>query len=192
MLRRHLCLWSSLLYMCICYLSKYLSDDLRVKILKQEKTPVRLFYLRSQPRSYAASVWQVRRVLFIGLQKSKMCAWRFRAWLPVKATAGGHVDRGPVDFLPSCGVLRAGVLRAQRDDRKRGDLFIAYSSSRRSIVQMFLLASTLWWWWPPGLGGWMGGGLRAKAFSNHSPHPTPPKRTIYYILLPPSKRFLPL
>ena len=26
----------------------------------------------------------------------------------------------------------------------------------------------------------------------HSPHPTPPKRTIYYILLPPSKRFLPL
>jgi len=31
-----------------------------------------------------------------------------------------------------------------------------------------------------------------KAISNHSPHPTPPKHTIYYILLPPSKRFLPL
>ena len=30
-----------------------------------------------------------------------------------------------------------------------------------------------------------------KAFSDHSPHPTPLKRTIYYILLPPSKRFLP-
>ena len=30
-----------------------------------------------------------------------------------------------------------------------------------------------------------------KAFSNHSPHSTPPKHTIYYILLPPSKRFPP-
>jgi len=31
-----------------------------------------------------------------------------------------------------------------------------------------------------------------KAFSNGSPHPTPPKRTLYYILLSPSKKFLPL
>ena len=33
---------------------------------------------------------------------------------------------------------------------------------------------------------------RGRTLSNHSPNPTPPKRTIYYILLPPSKRFLPL
>ena len=33
---------------------------------------------------------------------------------------------------------------------------------------------------------------QAKDFSNHSPHPTPPKRTIYYILLHSSKKFLSL
>ena len=31
-----------------------------------------------------------------------------------------------------------------------------------------------------------------KVFSKHSPHPSPSKCTIYYILLTPSKRFLPL
>ena len=37
-----------------------------------------------------------------------------------------------------------------------------------------------------------GSGPEGLGFLQPFPHPTPPKHIIYYILLPPSKRFLPL